>query len=199
MGAQVDSTISEGHSRLRCSLQVSWFSKTLGSVDLPRGYMATKSPLEVAGLQLMDFTGNVESDYANSWDNRRSVTGYVNFLAEGPITWQSHTQASIAFFSMEAEYMALMAEVHETDQKRMMFEELGLPVSQPTFMKEDNRGCLLFADYAGNFGRTKHIDFRYHFVRERTQQGNVRADDISTRENFADIFTKALPTKGDVF
>ena len=89
--------------------------------------------------------------------------------------------------------MALAVEVQETDQQRMMFEELGLPVSQPTIIREDNKACQLFADHASNFGRTTHIDVRYHFVRERIQQGNVRVDYIPTSENVVDIFTKALP------
>ena len=48
--------------------------------------MALKSTLEVAGLQRLDYTGNVDSDYDNSLYDRRTVTGYVNFLVEGPIT-----------------------------------------------------------------------------------------------------------------
>ena len=89
--------------------------------------------------------------------------------------------------------MALVVQVQETDQQRMMFEELGLPVSQPTIIKEDNKACQLFADHAGNFKRTKHIDVRYHLIRERIQQGNVNVDYIPTSKNVADIFTKALP------
>ena len=135
-------------------------STTLGSVDLPRGYMASESPLEVTGLQPLDYTGNVVSDYANSLDDMRSVTGYVNFLTEGSVTWQSRTQASVAPSPMEAEYMALAVEVQETDQQRMMFDELGLPVSQPTIITEDNKACELFADHAGNFEKTRNIDFR---------------------------------------
>ena len=57
----------------------------------------------------LDYTGNVDLDYANSLEDRCSVTGYVNFLAEGPVTCQSGTQTSIALSLMEAEYMALLA------------------------------------------------------------------------------------------
>ena len=89
--------------------------------------------------------------------------------------------------------MALAAEVQEVEMQRMVFEELGLPVMQPTVIREDNKACQLFADHAGNFNRTKHIDVRYHFVRERITKGNVRVDYVSTAENVADIFTKALP------
>ena len=77
--------------------------------------------------------------------------------------------------------------------QRMVFEELGLPVLQPTVIREDNKACQLFADHAGNFNRTKHIDVRYHFVRERIAKGCVRVDYVATAENVADIITKALP------
>ena len=166
---------------------------TLGSVDLPNGYLSSQSAREAAGLQQLDYTGNVDSDYANSLDDRRSVTGYVNFLASGPVTWQSKTQQSVALSTMEAEYMALAAEVQEVEQQRMVFEELGLPVVQPTIIKEDNKACQLFADHPGNHQRTKHIDVRYHFVRERLHRGSVRVDYVPTSDNVADIFTKALP------
>ena len=75
-----------------------------------------------------------------------SVTGYVNFLAEGPVTWQSKTQVSVALSTMEAEYMALAAEVQEVEHHRMVFEELGFSVAQPTVIKEDNKACQLFAE-----------------------------------------------------
>ena len=89
---------------------------TLGSVDLSNGYLSSQSAREAAGLQQLDYTGNVDSDYANSLDDRRSVTGYVNFLASGPVTWQSKTQQSVALSTMEAEYMELAAEVQEVEQ-----------------------------------------------------------------------------------
>ena len=75
--------------------------------------------------------------------------------------------------------------------QRMVFEELGLPVLQPTVIREDNKACQLFVDHAGNFNRTKPIDIRYHFVRERIAKGSVRVDYVATAENVADIFTKA--------
>ena len=54
--------------------------------------------------------------------------------------------------------MALAAEVQEVEMQRMVFEELGLPIMQPTVIREDNKACQLFADHASNFNRTKHID-----------------------------------------
>ena len=85
----------------------------LQCLDLPNGYLSSQSMREAAGLQQLDFTRNVDSDYANLLDDRRSVTVYVNILASGPVTSQSKTQQSVALSTMEAEYMALAAEVHE--------------------------------------------------------------------------------------
>ena len=136
----------------------------LGSVDLPNCYMSSQSAQEVAGLQPLDYSGTVDSDYENSLEDRLSVTGYVNVLSNGPATWQSKTQASGALSTMKAGSMVLAAEVQEVEMRRVVFEELGLLVMQPTVIREDNKACQLFADHAANFNRTKHIDVRYHFV-----------------------------------
>ena len=74
----------------------------------------------------------------------------------------------------------------------MVFEELGFLVAQPMVITEDNKACQLFADHAGSHSRIKHINVRYHFVRERIQRGSVGIDYVPTSENVADIFTKAL-------
>ena len=92
---------------------------------------------------------NVDVDYANSQDDRRSVTGYVNFKAEGPITWQSLTQASVALSTMEAEYTALAEDTQQAIWLKMVFEELGVQVAGPIVIREDNKACQMFADHAG--------------------------------------------------
>ena len=89
--------------------------------------------------------------------------------------------------------MALAAEVQETNQQRMMFEELGVPLLKPSVIKEDNKACQLLADHAGNFQRTKHIDVRHKFVRECMQRGFIDHCLFTTSDNVADVFTKALP------
>ena len=62
------------------------------------------------------------------------VTGYVNFLASGPVSWQSKTQQSVALSTMEAEYIALAVKVQEVEHQRMVFVEFGIPVVQPTII-----------------------------------------------------------------
>ena len=69
--------------------------------------------------------------------------------------------------------MALAVEVQEVEMQRMVFEELGLLVLQPTVIRKDNKTCQLFVDHADNFNGTKHIDLRFHFVRERITNSDV--------------------------
>ena len=98
----------------------------------------------------------------------------------------------MALSTMEAEYMALAAETQEAIWQMMVLQELGVEISGPIVIREDNKACQMFADHAGNFSRTKHIDVRYHFVRERLARGDIRIDYVRTEEQVADIFTKAL-------
>ena len=102
----------------------------------------------------MTMDAYVDADYANSLDNCRSVTGYVNFIAEDPVTWQSKTQTSVALSTIEAEYMALAADTQEALWQKMVLQELEVEVSGPVAIREDNNACQMVAYHAGNFSCT---------------------------------------------
>ena len=79
--------------------------------------------------------------------------------------------------------MVLAEEMQEVEMQQMVFKELRLPLLQPTFIRENNDACQLFADLARNCNRTKLIDVRYYFVRERIAKSNVRIDYVPTAKN----------------
>ena len=134
----------------------------------------------------------VDADHGTNKDDRRSVTGYVFMLAGAPISWQSRSQTTVALSSMEAEYMAACAATQESLWLAMLLEQMGIEVSKPIVLKEDNQACIDFSKNPGNHKRSKHIDCRYHFVRERVASGDIVLQWIPTTEQIADIFTKAL-------
>jgi hypothetical protein len=134
----------------------------------------------------------VDADYANDPDSRRSITGYVFVLAGAPISWQSRQQVSVALSSMEAEYMAACAAAQEALWLRMLLLDLGVDMVKPISLKEDNQAAIAFSKNPGDHKRSKHIDIRYHFVRERVAAGELTLDYIPTECQLADIFTKAL-------
>ena len=159
------------------------------NADMPRGHAGWNKP----GDNTVGLDGFVDADHAGDVDDRRSVTGYVYLMADGPISWQSRSQTTVALSSMEAEYMSLAAATQEAIWWRMILEELGFSTSKPIHLNEDNTSCISFADHPGNHKATKHISTRYHFIRENVAAGDIVVDPVSTNEQLADIFTKALP------
>ena len=74
----------------------------------------------------------------------------------------------------------------------MILEELGISLVQPLVLREDNRSAISFSQHPGDHRRTKHIDYRHHFVREKVQSNDIMLEYIETLDQLADIFTKAL-------
>ena len=139
--------------------------------------------------------GYSDSDYANDVDSRRSVTGYVFVFAGAPLSWNSMTQHSVALSTMEAEYIAVCKATQEAIYLRMLFEESGMKVDTPLIIKEDNQACISFTKQPGDHSRTKHIDVRSCFVRQWVEHGELILESVDTKEQLADIFTKALDVK----
>jgi hypothetical protein len=139
--------------------------------------------------------GYSDADYANDVDSRRSVTGYVFVFAGAPLSWNSMTQHSVALSTMEAEYFAVCKATQEAIYLRMLFEESGMKVNAPLVIKEDNQACISFTKQPGDHTKTKHIDVRSCFVRQWVEHGELQLESVDTKEQLADIFTKALDVK----
>ena len=137
-------------------------------------------------------TGLVDSNLARCIDTRRSVTGYIFLLGCCIVSWQSKQQTSVALSSMEAENMAACAATQEALWLSRLLKEFGCQFTKPVTLLEDNQACIYYSKNPGDFQRTKHIDQKYHFVREQVAEGNVILQKIKTTDNLADIFTKPL-------
>jgi hypothetical protein len=83
---------------------------------------------------------------------------------------------------------------------RRLLADLGYPQKQASTLYLDNQGADLLAHSPAFHARTKHIDTRFHFIREKVQNGEIQLKHVSTHEQLADIFTKPLdPTKFSYF
>jgi hypothetical protein len=134
-----------------------------------------------------------DADWANSLDDRKSISGYVSILAGGATMWSSKKQATVALSTMEAKYVALTHAARENLWLRSLFMELDLPPTQPTPIFVDNRGAIDFTFNAGYHARSKHIDMRHHFIRDTVASHEVSVHHCASGDNLADIFTKPLP------
>ncbi len=141
--------------------------------------------------------GFSDSDWAGDIESRRSVSGYMFQLCGAPISWKSKKQTSVALSTAEAEYMALSSAAQEAVWLRKFLNELKLKQEAPMVLYEDNQAAISMARNT-HHGRTRHIDIRYHFVRETVGNGTVELRYCRSNQMLADILTKGLIC-GNVF
>jgi hypothetical protein len=94
---------------------------------------------------------------------------------------------------MEAEYMALAHASQQAIWFHTLLSELGHNITQPTTIWVDNQAAIAHAITEMTMQRTKHIDIKYHFIRDAVAQGTIIPDYMDTTDNLADLLTKALP------
>jgi len=147
-----------------------------------------KSP----NLQTNYFHGYSDAAYGNG-DDCKSTSGYVYISGGGAITWRSKKQTTVALSSTEAEYVALSEAGQEACWLRNLYEELGQKQKYPTLIKGDNDGSIAMARNPQFHKRSKHIDIRWHWVRDLNEQKIIEIGSCRDPEQTADILTKALP------
>ncbi|KAK9069158.1 hypothetical protein SSX86_013274 [Deinandra increscens subsp. villosa] len=137
--------------------------------------------------------GYVDSDFAKDLDKYRSITGYVFLLYGNVVSWKATLQGVVALSSTEAEYMALTEAVKEAIWLSGFITELGIEVGD-TCVYCDNQGAIALSKNGVFHERTKHINVRYHFIREVISSRLLTVEYVNTSKNWADMFTKALPS-----
>uniref|UniRef100_A0AAV1VK26 Integrase catalytic domain-containing protein n=1 Tax=Peronospora matthiolae TaxID=2874970 RepID=A0AAV1VK26_9STRA len=137
--------------------------------------------------------GYTDADWAGDIESRRSTSGYVFMMSGGCISWKSQKQRTVALSSTEAEYMALSEATKEAVWLKVLLGELGEMTSDEAIkMYEDNQGSIALAKNPEFHKRTKHIDIRYHFVREKVESGEVVLEYCPTQDMLADMMTKPI-------
>ncbi|XP_070068066.1 uncharacterized protein [Drosophila takahashii] len=128
-------------------------------------------------------SGYVDADWGGDKTDRKSRTGYVFYLAGKPISWKSEKQRSVALSSTEAEYMALSFACKEAISLRRLILEIGCGDSKTsTTMHTDNLSAQQLAKNPVHHSRSKHIDIRYHFVRNIVREGQIILQYLPTNQ-----------------
>ena len=140
--------------------------------------------------------GYSDADWAGDLDSRRSTTGYVIYAAGEPIAWQSKLQSTIAVSTMEAEYMAAFGAIQELIWTKGVLSEMGFDYIDPMILHMDAQSAIALAKNPTHHKRSKHIDIKYHWLREHTyENGTVELKHCATENMVADVMTKALATE----
>ena len=140
-----------------------------------------------------ELVGFTDADWASDVDCRKSVTGYVFVMSGAAVSWKSNKQQTVALSSTEAEYIALAATVQEAIWLRQLGDELGMTKrGTPCPLYCDNQSAIKLAESTGYRPRSRHIDIKYHFLRQHVENKTVMINFVATNENVADVLTKSV-------
>jgi hypothetical protein len=144
--------------------------------------------------ELMAYTN---SDYAGDVDDRKNTYGYVFLFSEGAVSCSSKKLPVVALSTTEAEFVAAASCACQGVWMRRVLEKLGHSQGKCTTVLCDNSSTIKLSKNPVMHGRSKHIDVRFHFLRDLTRDGVVELNHCVTQEQVADIMTK--PLKLEVF
>ncbi|GKB63106.1 ribonuclease H-like domain-containing protein [Tanacetum coccineum] len=151
------------------------------------------------GLQLFsssstDLVAYSDADWVGCPTTCRSSSGYCVFLGNNLLSWSSKRQPTLSHSSTKAEYRGVANAVAETCWLRNLLCELHTPLSSATLVYCDNVSAVYLSCNSVQHHRTKHTEIDIHFVCDLVAAGQVRVLHVPSRYQFADIFTKGLPS-----
>ena len=133
-----------------------------------------------------------DADLGGDLDTRRSTSGYIYILAGTAVSWVSQLQKVVALSTTEAEYVAVSEASKEMVWLENFLKELGKG-QENSVLFYDSQSAIHLAKNPVFHARTKHIQLKYHFIRDLIKDGTLLLEKIQGTENQADMLTKVVP------
>ncbi|CAL0306711.1 unnamed protein product [Lupinus luteus] len=141
---------------------------------------------------IVQIKGFADSDWATCPDTRKSISGYCMFIGDSLVSWKAKKQNTVSRSSSEAEYRALAIASCEIEWLTFLLNDLCIDYKSPALLYCDSNSARYIAANSVFHERTKHIEIDCHVTRERLQNKLFHLLPIDTKEQVADIMTKAL-------
>ena len=136
--------------------------------------------------------GYSDADMAGDCDSRKSTSGFLMTFAGGAVSWQSKLQKCVALSTTEAEYIAVTEACKEALWMKRFLHELGLE-QERYIVYCDNQSAIHLSKNSTFHSRSKHIDVRYHWIRDILETKELHLEKVHTTQNGSDMLTKSLP------
>ena len=133
-----------------------------------------------------------DANWAEDRADRKSNTGFVIFMNGGTVSWCCRKQDIVSLSSAESEYIALAETCKEVIWLRGVLKEMDTKQEEATTIHTDSQSCIAMIKNQRFSNKTKHIDVRYHFIRDQMEKKTINLSYVSTEENTADLMTKPL-------
>eukprot|EP00253_Pinus_taeda_P021531 PITA_21531 len=132
-------------------------------------------------------------------DDRKSTSSYVFDMGSGAISWASKKHPIVALSTAEAEYVAATTATCQAVWMRRILRSLCQEKAKGTVIFCNNSLAIALSKNSVFHKKTKHIDIRFHYIRELVSNGEIVLVHCRTQEKVADILTKLLGQKSFQF
>ena len=143
---------------------------------------------------LLQLNGFCDADFAGSKTDGKSTSGTCHFIGDSLVAWSSKKQNCVALSITEAEYISAALACSQSIWMKNCFVDLGVMCKGCKLMC-DNTSAINLAKNPITHSRSKHIDIKHHFLRDKVLQNEISLEYIRTEDQVADIFTKPLGTE----
>ncbi|GJT47683.1 ribonuclease H-like domain, reverse transcriptase, RNA-dependent DNA polymerase [Tanacetum coccineum] len=137
--------------------------------------------------------GFSDSSYGVNTQEGKGTTGIIFYYGESPISWSTQKQATVALSSCESEFIAATAAATQALWLKRLLSKLTHSKEEKVTIMVDNKSAIALMKNPVFHGRSKHIDTKYHFIRECVEKEDIQVEFVSGEYQKADILTKALP------
>jgi len=137
--------------------------------------------------------GFSDANLGGDLDGRKSTTGYIFTLDGTAISWKSKLQGKVSPSTIEAEYIAISEAAKEMIWLKNLLKELGKRQDEPSLFS-GSQSAICLAKNPILHSKCKHIELKYHFIRNLINDGDFILLKIPGVENPADMLTKTVTT-----
>ncbi|CAJ2660445.1 unnamed protein product [Trifolium pratense] len=136
--------------------------------------------------------GYSDSDWSGDKVERKSTMGYVFTLFDCPISWSSKKQNVVALSTCEAEYISACNAACQGIWLQSLLQEMKIDIEDGVELMVDNKSAINLAKNPIAHGRSKHIETKFHFLRDQVTKGRIKLSYCKTEKQIADVLTKPL-------